>query len=455
MTRPRPDRLGIWFFIVWASKVLLRRHSTFYRRSSKYRGKIIEQRYHLSITMSLSKSNDSNDDVVVMPSLPLPPRKNESGETVSKHISGRKRKNSSMIWDHFTKYSEYSDDDPHAKYWKLHKRILTFTQIENHKGETIGKEVEKCLKQWGIEKVMTLTVDNASSNDTAIAYLKKRFKHGLVLDDAVRFVRSSPTRLVTFKKCITEESIDSKSMLCHDFSTRWNSTYLMLEAAVKFEKAFERLEDYDTVYMNEEEKPTTRDWEIARIFIKFFSVFYEVTVRLSGSLYVTSNTIFHEISIVQNCIRKYSSATGPKDVLLQEMATKMQEKFDKYWGNRDRKNLFLYVAFVLDPRYKMKFLLNCLNQLFYVDVAKAIGSKVEGVLRVLFNEYNLSLSVANKGQSSCTIKSFPFRTSSASASEIFRFDFEDLDEDDSQSVDQKLNIYLLEPRVKREDDFVS
>ncbi|XP_038889294.1 zinc finger BED domain-containing protein RICESLEEPER 2-like [Benincasa hispida] len=196
------------------------------------------------------------------------------------------------------------------KDWKLHKRILNFTQIDNHRGETIGKEVEKCLKQWGIKKVMTLTVDNASSNDTAIAYLKKRFKHGLVLDgeflhvrccahilnlivcdglqdindslvrirDAVRFVRSSPARLTTFKKCIKKENIDSKSMLCLDVPTSWNSTYLMLEAAVKFEKAFERLEDYETVYMNKEEKPTTRDWEIARIFTNFLLVFYEVKV---------------------------------------------------------------------------------------------------------------------------------------------------------------------------------
>ena len=174
--------------------------------------------------------------------------------------------------------------------WKLHKRIINFSQIENHRGETIGKEVEKCLKQWGIERVLTLTVDNASSNDTAIAYLKKRFKHGLVLNgdflhvrccahilnlivcdglkdvndslnrirNAVRFVRSSLDRLAKFNKCIEEENISSKSMLCLDVQIRWNSTYLMLDAAEKFEKAFERLEDYDTVYMNEEIKPTTQ-----------------------------------------------------------------------------------------------------------------------------------------------------------------------------------------------------
>ena len=311
--------------------------------------------------------------------------------------------------------------------WKLHKRIINFSQIENHRGETIGKEVEKCLKQWGIERVLTLTIDNASSNDTAIAYLKKRFKHGLVLNgdflhvrccahilnlivcdglkdvndslnrirNAVRFVRSSPARLAKFKKCIEEENISSKSMLCLDVQTRWNSTYLMLDAAEKFEKAFERLEDYDTVYMNQEIKPTTQDWEIAKIFTKFLSVFYEVTIRLSGSLYVTSNTVFHEISTIQNCIRKYSSVTGPENLLLHEMATKMQEKYDKYWGKSEKTNLFLYVAFVLDPRYKMKSLMYCLNQLFDMDVTKEIGNKVEDVLRRLFNEY--SLSVINDG----------------------------------------------------------
>lgn len=34
--------------------------------------------------------------------------------------------------------------------------------------------VEKCLVFWGISKVFTITVDNASSNDLAIKYLKRK-----------------------------------------------------------------------------------------------------------------------------------------------------------------------------------------------------------------------------------------------------------------------------------------
>lgn len=118
--------------------------------------------------------------------------------------------------------------------WKLHKRIINFCIVENHAGETIGKMVEKCLVFWGITKVFTITVDNASSNDLALKYLKRKltswgttilngeFLHmrcgahilGLIVRDglqevhgavlkirsAVRYVRSSPNRLKRFLK---------------------------------------------------------------------------------------------------------------------------------------------------------------------------------------------------------------------------------------------------------------
>jgi len=198
------------------------------------------------------------------------------------------------------------------------------------------------------------------------------------------------------------------------------------------------------------------------------SVFYEVTIRLSGSLYVTSNTVFHEISTIHNCIRKYSSVTGPENLFLHEMAMKMQEKYDKYWGKSEKTNLFLYVAFVLDPRYKMKSLMYCLNQLFDMDVTKEIGNKVEEVSRRLFNEYSLSVindgstlsssaqkskRYASMSQSSSCTTSTSTSTTTATGSEIFRLDFEDMEDEDANSVDTEVDIYLLEPRIKREENF--
>ena len=40
--------------------------------------------------------------------------------------------------------------------WKLHKRILNFCVIPDHKGKTIGQLVESCLISWGIDKVSPL-----------------------------------------------------------------------------------------------------------------------------------------------------------------------------------------------------------------------------------------------------------------------------------------------------------
>ncbi|KAK3198395.1 hypothetical protein Dsin_021810 [Dipteronia sinensis] len=165
--------------------------------------------------------------------------------------------------------------------WHLQKRILSFTQISDHKGKTIGKCIEKVLLDWGIDRVFTITVDNASANSTAILYVKRKLsswhRDGAILDgkylhlrccahianlivndglkemhnskvairNAVKFVKSSPSRFDKFKKCVELEKIQNKGLVVLDVPTRWNSTYLMLASSLKFVKAFDRLDDED------------------------------------------------------------------------------------------------------------------------------------------------------------------------------------------------------------------
>ncbi|XP_038888299.1 zinc finger BED domain-containing protein RICESLEEPER 2-like isoform X2 [Benincasa hispida] len=330
--------------------------------------------------------------------------------------------------------------------WKLHKKILSFTQIENHKGDTIGKTIEKILKDWGIKKVMTLTVDNARSDDTAIAFLIKRFNKRLICNgeylhvrcyaqilnlivcdafkehsesisrirNAVRYVRSSLARLKKFKKCVENEKISCNSVMCLDDPTKWNSTYMMLESAIKFAKAFDRLEDDEDAYRNDS-PPTKEDWGNARMLIRFLKVFYNVTLKVSGSLYTTSNLVFHEICRIQNCIQ-LNGNSGNK--MLSTMAKNMKAKFDKYWGNDERKNnILLCIAVVLDPRYKMKCLKYCWNNLYGPDIAKAKMNMVENVLRRLFHEYNIGplSDSSNSSSASCSTSVSVGVSASASA----------------------------------------
>ena len=61
----------------------------------------------------------------------------------------------------------FIDDD-----WKLHKRIFSFCQVEDHRGETIGRKIEMCFREWGINVIFTLTMVNASSNGDTIKFLQ-------------------------------------------------------------------------------------------------------------------------------------------------------------------------------------------------------------------------------------------------------------------------------------------
>ena len=95
----------------------------------------------------------------------------------------------------------------------------------------------------------------------------------------MRYVKSSPNRFEKFKACVEKEKIQSKSLLCLDVSTMWNSTYLMLESALKFVAAFERMEEDDEHFLRYFEGPSNGlprflDWEIVRLFTKFIGMFY-------------------------------------------------------------------------------------------------------------------------------------------------------------------------------------
>ena len=145
--------------------------------------------------------------------------------------------------------------------------------------------------------------------------------------NVVRYVKSSPNRFKKFKACVEKEKIQSKTLLCLDVSTRWNSTYLMLESALKFVAAFERMKEDDRHFLRYFEDPSRGppwflDWENVRFFTKFLGMFYKATLRFSGSLFVTSNVFFHELVSLQDQLNQLCNGRG--DPLLKGMAQRMK-----------------------------------------------------------------------------------------------------------------------------------
>ncbi|KAE8692004.1 hypothetical protein F3Y22_tig00110864pilonHSYRG00422 [Hibiscus syriacus] len=142
--------------------------------------------------------------------------------------------------------------------------------MDRHKGKEIGKVLETCILEWGIkDKILCVTDDNACCNDVAIGLLRKNLCDKLVLGGeffhmrcaahvlnlivrdglskvknsissirgSVRYVTRSPSRAKLFDECAKCVKVLHKGSVCLDVATRWNSTYLMLGNALKFEKS--------------------------------------------------------------------------------------------------------------------------------------------------------------------------------------------------------------------------
>ena len=192
------------------------------------------------------------------------------------------------------------------------------------------------------------------------------------------------------------EKILSKTIVCLDVPTRWDTKYKMLDGAEKFENAFQLMEEYDEEYlphfgdddgndMNPIGPPNHFDWEKVRALSKFLKLFYKATLRFSGSLFVTSNAYFHELVLIQHHLRALCG--NGENPLLKDMAKNMKTKYDKYWGRVDRTNLMLFVAVVLDTRYKLKYVKFWFKQFYDREQVDDMVAKVRDALDRLYGHY--------------------------------------------------------------------
>ncbi|XP_012851801.1 PREDICTED: zinc finger BED domain-containing protein RICESLEEPER 2-like [Erythranthe guttata] len=242
--------------------------------------------------------------------------------------------------------------------WILQKRTLNFVHLPPpRRGLDIANAVWRCLEEWGIDsKVHTISVDNASANDTAIDNLKIfiETQDGLsqikdiieVVRDSVEYIRRSDARLKIFSEIVKQLNLRDRKLV-DDCRTRWNSTYEMLATAIKFKDVFPRFADREPHF---EKCPTNEDWKKVEKVCSVLKVFWTATHIISESDYPTSNLFLNEVSRVKVMLDQKSSDT---DSFIQEMVKKMKIKFDKYWGESD---LLMSVATVLDPRCKMRAL---------------------------------------------------------------------------------------------------
>ena len=317
--------------------------------------------------------------------------------------------------------------------WELEKRLLGLRLMdESHTGLHIAERISNVVDEHGLtDKIFTITLDNASSNNTAMSYLKpvlcgylgivlppssntnedndlssiflhqrcachiinlivksglKRLKH--YLDDfriAINFLNSSNQRIAAYKSYCLSMGINPRKFGV-DIDVRWNSTFLMLKHLIPHKSTFSVF--IQTQYPRSADGSTLltpEHWYVAEKLLSFLQLFYDSTVVLSGVYYPTSPLVLHQILKIARQLNAFEN-----DALLKHAVIPMNDKFLKYW----RKIPLLYAfAFILDPRAKMRGfhkVLLCLCTLTKTDYSlfpQEVRTKLTNVFKLYENKF--------------------------------------------------------------------
>ncbi|MBW0564546.1 hypothetical protein O181_104261 [Austropuccinia psidii MF-1] len=163
------------------------------------------------------------------------------------------------------------------------------------------------------------------------------------------------------------------SLLSH-VSTRWNSTYNMLEQALTLKDAYKQ---FTSSAAMESYKVTPLEWEKVGVMVDFLMPLYEATLIISSLAYPTIN---HALPLYLSLIKKLKDSTKQYDVGPIEPASKaIVAKLSEYL-----KFLILKVpaicATILDPQFKVKFLMA------HEETLVEFGTSSRALLRVFEEE---------------------------------------------------------------------
>lgn len=233
--------------------------------------------------------------------------------------------------------------------WILQKRIICFSDLDApHTGQAMATSIINQLQSWGIyEKIFTITLDNASSNDVLARFLERclpscttsKLLHvrccchilNLIVQDGLEVVKpfierikqsfiyifSSTSRYQEFRQACKTAGLRSRKIPT-DVRHRWNSTYLMIEAALPYKNVISTY----LLQKNYDDEISLEDWACLEMIRDLFKVFYNATVCFSGIYYATSNQVLLHLFHICDVFNQHRN-----EVAFEPICEAMEAKF--------------------------------------------------------------------------------------------------------------------------------
>ena len=149
----------------------------------------------------------------------------------------------------------------------------------------------------------------------------------------------------------------------------------------------EKYEENETALRSDlgDDVPQYSDWQCVKNLLKFVKYFCNMTMRVFGSQYVTSNTFFSEIAELFYLLNDWKKSD---DVYVRPMGLGMKSKLDKYYGDGDKMNYMIFILHILDPRDKLEYLEFSLKSMYGDYEGVILFENVKAALYELFYDYN-------------------------------------------------------------------
>ncbi|XP_023223466.1 zinc finger BED domain-containing protein 4-like [Centruroides sculpturatus] len=241
----------------------------------------------------------------------------------------------------------------------------------SHTGTNIAKELNAIAERWNIphSKIHLLVHDSGAnmikgvrdaeydSANCFIHSLQRAVKESLKSQTEITQMVVAARRIVTHfnhsgiaqekLKCIRQELNLPNHQLVQDVSTRWNSTYYLMERLLEQKRAV-------SLYITDHESLnnlTPSQWELMEQCIKLLKPFEEITKITSSGISCISEVIPHVVTLLKYLGKEETADRTPN---LLRMRSSLQVELETRF-NFDENDKYLVATF-LDPRFKTSFL---------------------------------------------------------------------------------------------------
>ncbi|GJU88574.1 zinc finger BED domain-containing protein RICESLEEPER 2-like protein [Tanacetum coccineum] len=269
--------------------------------------------------------------------------------------------------------------------WQMMKRVIAFEDFPvPHTGSALAKTLRNVFVNFNLEnKIMSITLDNASNNTSAIGKLKLkyeppmegRFYHSRCVAHIINLCVQDGLAVPTINKI--KESF--KTMLkdvfksggknhqryiriCKqagkpclsphwDVPTRWNSTYHMFQSGLKQRSTLMYFHDLLASKGRCDHFPA-ENWVTIESLTQLLEVFNNATKILSGVYYPTSPLVLQQIFFMTTKLSEYElegAALNPcfnvhaAEFLIESISTDLEFFYDGY-ATKAKKTMFPVIS---------------------------------------------------------------------------------------------------------------